>query len=577
MAKAKANLDDTVSLFPFLDIMACLIGILVLLITAVTLAQISNQQEDPEDAQAVAEAQQRVMKYRQVVQTVEQDRRERERLEKLIAEAETVQQQLEQIEPEVAKLEAERREIEAMTSTIPNNSDRLQEQAKQQEQQIKQDQEKLRELQQQRDELKKKLESIEQPPPEAEIQIVPSGTGTDLKPTFVECAAGAVDLARRPARDAHPHRQSGRQRGVCTIDGASQAATGRIDHLPGPSRRDFDVQLRTQSGTPELRDQRKTGRRRAGETGPQPVPAGRCQAMKSRRGADEMNLDFLLDTLTNVVGILILILVLNTLDIKQAVERIRELDPSQFGITVEQLTEIEQQQQEARTEVTQLATQAFGVDVVLDENRRELQQLQVQLVELRRTMPERPPDDPAKEVRQLVQTQEKTVRAVGTAVREDRGGSRADAGTRRRQAGDESPRPESRVPAQSASRSRRRPSRHVPVPRGRVDVLRSGSASRAGSETRPVPDAPAVGQSGRGRRDRLPAIGRQLQPRSAERRRLPHAVGRPELQSRLVLRIPGVRRDARAFPELQFAVSVGPAQDAPREKLRPLPGLAGQL
>jgi hypothetical protein len=187
--------------------------------------------------------------------------------------------------------------------------------------------------------------------------------------------------------------------------------------------------------------------------------------MKSRRGADEMNLDFLLDTLTNVVGILILILVLNTLDIKQAVERIRESDPSQFGITVEQLTEIEQQQQEAHAEVKELATQAFGVDVVLDENRRELQQLQVQLVELRRTMPERPPDDPAKEVRQLVQTQEKTVRAVGTAVREDRGGSRADAGTRRRQAGDESPRPENRVPAQSASRSRRRPSGHVPVPR----------------------------------------------------------------------------------------------------------------
>jgi hypothetical protein len=134
--------------------------------------------------------------------------------------------------------------------------------------------------------------------------------------------------------------------------------------------------------------------------------------MKSRRGAEEMNLDFLLDTLTNVVGILILILVLNTLDIKQAVERIRKLDPSQFGITVEQLTEIEQQQQETRTEVAELATQAFGVDVVLDENRRELQQLQLQLVELRRTMPERPPEDPAKEIRQVVQTQEKTVQQL---------------------------------------------------------------------------------------------------------------------------------------------------------------------
>ncbi len=198
MPRSKANLDDTVSLFPFLDIMACLIGILVLLITAVTLAQISNNQEDPEDTKAVAEAQQRVMKYRQAVQLVEQDRRERERLEKLIAEAETVQQQLEQTRPEVDKLEAERREIEAIVQQDPQQAARLQEQAKQQEQQIKQDQERLRELQRQRDELKKKLESIEAPPPEAEIQIVPSGSGTDLKPTFVECAAGTIVLHDGP-------------------------------------------------------------------------------------------------------------------------------------------------------------------------------------------------------------------------------------------------------------------------------------------------------------------------------------------------------------------------------------------
>ena len=198
MPRSKANLDDTVSLFPFLDIMACLIGILVLLITAVTLAQISNNQEDPEDTKAVAEAQQRVMKYRQVVQAVEQDRRERERLEKLIAEAEMVQQQLAQVEPEVTKLEAERREIEAIVQQDPQQAAQLQEQATQHEQQIKQDQERLRELQRQRDELKKKLESIEQPPPEAEIQIVPSGSGTNLKPTFVECAAATVVLYDGP-------------------------------------------------------------------------------------------------------------------------------------------------------------------------------------------------------------------------------------------------------------------------------------------------------------------------------------------------------------------------------------------
>ena len=46
--------------------------------------------------------------------------------------------------------------------------------------------------------------------------------------------------------------------------------------------------------------------------------------MKSRSDATEVNLDSLLDTVTNVVGILVLVLVLLTLNIQKTVERIRE-------------------------------------------------------------------------------------------------------------------------------------------------------------------------------------------------------------------------------------------------------------
>jgi hypothetical protein len=56
---AKQNIDDAVSLFPFLSILACVIGILILMITAVALGQIGKDKapvEDAADVEAVAKA-----------------------------------------------------------------------------------------------------------------------------------------------------------------------------------------------------------------------------------------------------------------------------------------------------------------------------------------------------------------------------------------------------------------------------------------------------------------------------------------------------------------------------------------
>lgn len=194
----RPNIDDTVSLFSFLDIMACLIGILVLMIVIVTLAQLSQDQPDKSDPKEVAEAQMRKVKYRQADKAVKQDRREQERLERLVQESEAVQQQLASLNAEVAKLEAQRQQrLQQQTAhnsqaqTLRTEAEKLQETLPPLEAQLKQRQEQQAQLRAQLAELKK-------PPPEPEVQILPSGSGYDLHPTFVECAAGSVVLYDGP-------------------------------------------------------------------------------------------------------------------------------------------------------------------------------------------------------------------------------------------------------------------------------------------------------------------------------------------------------------------------------------------
>ncbi len=150
----KPKIDDSVSLFPFLDIMASLIGILVLLITAATLAQIGQTVEDTADAQAVAKAKARIVRYRAVNERTDAQQM-KERLPPLQAEAERLQKLIEEAEPTLEELQKQLAEFRTL--------------------------------------LANRKEAGQQ-----EIQIMPSGSGYDLTPTFVECSANSVVLHDRP-------------------------------------------------------------------------------------------------------------------------------------------------------------------------------------------------------------------------------------------------------------------------------------------------------------------------------------------------------------------------------------------
>lgn len=175
---AKQRTEEAFSLFPFLDIMASLIGILVLMITAATLAQIANDEEDTADAQAVERAQARVTEYRVVRKQIVADMEEHEKLQELIEQAEAARQELEKLRAEAARLMAARQKIEELSD--PETEKRLEE--------LKSQLVRLRSL----------LANRKEGAADSDIQIMPSGTGRDLTPTFVECTADAVVLHDRP-------------------------------------------------------------------------------------------------------------------------------------------------------------------------------------------------------------------------------------------------------------------------------------------------------------------------------------------------------------------------------------------
>ncbi|QDU28594.1 hypothetical protein ETAA8_36970 [Anatilimnocola aggregata] len=79
--------------------------------------------------------------------------------------------------------------------------------------------------------------------------------------------------------------------------------------------------------------------------------------MARRKGGEAgMNLDSLLDTLTNVVGVLVMVLMLTTLNVQSAVQRILDLDPSQLNVSAADLAKAQQQAEQLRKLREQLAS-----------------------------------------------------------------------------------------------------------------------------------------------------------------------------------------------------------------------------
>ena len=186
MARRKRDGAPTVSLFPFLSILACVIGTLTLMISALAIGQMDVPEFDAANEMYEIERKQR--RVQNEVAKLEQEVAQRR------AKASEASKQLADLERQVAELQAEhdrlankRVEAKPPPAIEPIVKDNEQLKAR------------LRELETERTNLKddeKKLRAEiatrKKPPEEAVVQVKPGGTGMGLKPVFVECTKNSI-------------------------------------------------------------------------------------------------------------------------------------------------------------------------------------------------------------------------------------------------------------------------------------------------------------------------------------------------------------------------------------------------
>jgi len=185
MAKRRRRAKQSISLFPFLSILACVIGTLTLLITALALGQM--------DTDEVASGLRLDYLKRQIKKNEDLIERLRAEIAKVESNADDVQKQLADAMVELERLKRlkeiafkkmenpEEPEIEIPTVDTEAHKQR-----------IAQMEEELQKQEEMKSQLLAELKERKKPPEEAEVIIQPGGSGVDLEPTFVECAASGI-------------------------------------------------------------------------------------------------------------------------------------------------------------------------------------------------------------------------------------------------------------------------------------------------------------------------------------------------------------------------------------------------
>lgn len=193
MARRRREQGEAVSLFPFLSILACVIGTLTLMITALALGQI-DEGESP-DARARVETAGEVELQTEITQSRIDDAlraiAEYERTVEELRAAEAEIERLKQAETDATRASAELRENTAELAEVAELRGRIPELEA--------------ELPELADEVAKLEAAIVEKgkPREAEVVVQPGGTGIDIVPTFVEVTANGVAIH---SRDAEPER-----------------------------------------------------------------------------------------------------------------------------------------------------------------------------------------------------------------------------------------------------------------------------------------------------------------------------------------------------------------------------------
>lgn len=193
MARRRKSDEETVSLFPFLSILACVIGVLTLMITAMALSQMDQQDDAWKRAEEFEENQEQITEKQQELNEVQS---QVEDLSKLNRELMLALEELKKIKQEKQKIPAEIK---------PEEKVKLLAEANRLEKRITEIKDAPKEIQKEIDKLKVELNKRENPVA-AEVRIQPGGSGVDLNPTFIECTKNGIVVLDGPSKDLHVRR-----------------------------------------------------------------------------------------------------------------------------------------------------------------------------------------------------------------------------------------------------------------------------------------------------------------------------------------------------------------------------------
>jgi hypothetical protein len=190
MARRKAGRQPAVSLFPFLSILACVIGTLTLMIAGLAISQMDT----PElaSAEQLEKTKRRIDELKtQLADLQQQIKKSRSRDDATALKLLDKQQELYRIQKELRDLQAkELPKAPAAAAMIDTKS--LQ-------QRIEQLQKELTERQAAAKKLAEELANRKKPPEEAVVMVRPTGSGVGLKPNFVECTSTSLVLHQGPS------------------------------------------------------------------------------------------------------------------------------------------------------------------------------------------------------------------------------------------------------------------------------------------------------------------------------------------------------------------------------------------
>lgn len=191
MARRPRQEDDDISLFPFLSIIASVIGVLTMMIASLTLAQTrtSDVAADLEKIEQYEQAKKEIDSADERIEelkleisvsksTVLEVREDKKALDMTVQELEDLIVEFERIEKELA----EQKKAEVIIPEI-NAKDR---------ETVADLQTQLTSVQEDIAQLEKELKDRKDAPTEGNVTVLPQGSGMNFTPHFVECADGSI-------------------------------------------------------------------------------------------------------------------------------------------------------------------------------------------------------------------------------------------------------------------------------------------------------------------------------------------------------------------------------------------------